>query len=68
MTLEAKVVERIEFPVAKISSVTFGGPGLDTLYVTTAGGSEGSESADGTLYRLKTRARGRPEFRSKVAL
>jgi D-xylonolactonase len=68
MTPDAQVVERIEFPVAKISSVTFGGPGLDTLYVTTAGGSPGSETADGTLYRLRTRARGRPEYRSRIGI
>lgn len=68
MTPDAKVVERIEFPVAKISSVTFGGPGFDTLYVTTAGGSPGSETEDGTLYRMRTRARGRPEYRSRIGL
>ncbi len=61
-----QVAERIEFPVAKVSSVTFGGPELDTLYVTTAGGRPGSDSADGTLYRVRVAARGRPEYFSRI--
>jgi D-xylonolactonase len=65
---DAKVVDRIEFPVEKITSVTFGGPALDTLYVTSAGGSSDSQSADGTLFRVQVPARGRPEFWSRIAL
>lgn len=60
-------IERIAFPVAKVSSVVFGGAGLDELYVTTAGGEPGAETADGTLYRLRAGARGRAEFRSRIA-
>ncbi len=58
---------KIDFPVAKVSSVIFGGDGLDELYVTTAGGSDGADTADGTLYRLQVDARGLGEFRSRVA-
>jgi sugar lactone lactonase YvrE len=63
-------LDRVSFPVKKTSSVAFGGPDLDTLYVTTAGGDgEGkTASADGTLYRVKVAARGRVEFRSRVGL
>jgi D-xylonolactonase len=68
MTESANVVGRIELPVPKVSSCAFGGPELDTLYVTTAGGRQGSESADGTLYRVKLETRGRVEFRSRVGL
>jgi D-xylonolactonase len=68
MTPDARVVRRIEFPVSRVSSVAFGGPALDTLYVTTAGGSPGATSADGTLYRVKLETTGRVEFRSKIGL
>jgi D-xylonolactonase len=63
-------LERVTLPVTKTSSVAFGGPELDTLYVTTAGGDgEGRvQSADGTLFRVQVAARGRPEFRSRVAI
>lgn len=63
-------LERVSLPVSKTSSVAFGGPELDTLYVTTAGGDGEGEvpSADGTLFRVKVEARGRPEFRSRVGL
>jgi D-xylonolactonase len=63
-----RVVRTVRFPVAKVSSVVFGGPDLDELYVTTAGGSEGAATADGALYRVKGLARGLPEFRSRVVL
>ena len=59
---------KIELPVAKVSSAVFGGDGLDELYVTTAGGSEGADTPDGTLYRVKVDARGLPEFRSRLGI
>lgn len=65
---DAKLLQRIELPVPKVSSVTFGGPELDTLYITTAGGYPGATSADGTLYRLKTEARGKLPYLSRIAL
>ena len=61
-------LERIDFPVAKVSSVVFGGDDLDELYVTTAGGSDEADTPDGTLYRLKAGARGPAEFRSRLAV
>ncbi len=63
-----KEIDRIKFPVAKVSSLIFGGKELDELYVTTAGGSDTSNSDDGTLYRVKVQAKGLPEFKSKVCL
>jgi D-xylonolactonase len=64
---DGRLLDRIELPVPKVSSVTFGGPKLDTLYVTTAGGWE-PHTANGTLYRLPAGVRGRPEYRSRIAL
>jgi D-xylono/L-arabinono-1,4-lactonase len=61
---------RIEFPVPKVSSVIFGGPDYQDIYVTTAGGGnkqqEGSEA--GTLYRLRLGIQGLPEFLSRVGI
>jgi D-xylono/L-arabinono-1,4-lactonase len=64
----AELLETIRFPVPKVSCPAFGGPDLDTLYVTTASIREPSDGADGSLYRVKVAARGRPEFRSRFAL
>jgi D-xylono/L-arabinono-1,4-lactonase len=68
MTEAAAIVRRLELPVPRVSSAAFGGPELDTLYVTTAGGREGANTADGTLYRMKLETRGRVEFRSTIGL
>jgi sugar lactone lactonase YvrE len=65
---QGKVVEQVDFPVPKVSSAAFGGPKLDALYVTTAGGTPGSTSDEGTLYRLDVGAHGRPEFFSRIGL
>jgi sugar lactone lactonase YvrE len=59
----------LRFPVPAVSSVTFGGPALDTLYVTTAGGKpDDPDSPDGTLYRVPVAVRGRLEYRSRIRL
>ena len=59
----------LRFPVAAVSSCAFGGPALDTLYVTTAGGKlDQPDSPDGTLYRVPVAVRGRPEYRSRIRL
>lgn len=64
-----RVISRIGFPVPKVSSAAFGGPKLDTLYVTTGGGQPGTtQGAEGTLYRVSVPARGRLEFRSRIRL
>ena len=43
LNAQGEVSERAELPVSRVSSAAFGGPELDTLYVTTAGGGwEGS--------------------------
>ena len=63
-------MQRITFPVKKVSSVVFGGPDYSDMYVTTAGGdskeTDGAEA--GSLYRLRLGIRGLPEFASRVGL
>ena len=67
---QAQIVERIELPVAKVSSIAFGGPDLDVAYVTTAGGTGTAEGGpEGTLYRITgLGVRGQPEHLSRVWL
>lgn len=66
---QGEVLERVLLPASRVSSVAFGGPALDTLYVTTAGGTwEGSADHDGTLYRFPALVSGTVEFRSRVRL
>lgn len=62
---------RIPFPARKVSSASFGGPDLGDLYVTTAlsGGSQEAEGPGaGGIFRLRTGARGLPDFFSRVKL
>ena len=63
------VLESIEFPAKKVSSVAFGGPEYRHLYVTTATGGNDREvegSGAGALFKLEPEVRGRAEFRSDV--
>ncbi|MEI9950492.1 MAG: SMP-30/gluconolactonase/LRE family protein [Pseudomonadota bacterium] len=68
LNTEGDVLERAVLPVSRVSSAAFGGPGLDTLYVTTAGGTWSDSALDGTLYRFKAPVPGTVEFRSRVRL
>ena len=56
-------VERIvEMPCDNVTTCTFGGPGLATLYITTArGGSERSERLAGSVFALPAPVPGLPE-------
>ena len=69
------VERRLPMPVKQVSAVAFGGPDLDELYITSAGGSWPSDVAPpgydfeapnmgGPLYRLRVDVRGKPEFRA----
>jgi len=64
---DGRVVERFRFPVAKVSSLCFGGPGLEWFFVTTAGGSSGASTADGSVYQWSPGVSGLPEFKSRIA-
>lgn len=63
---DGRVLREIKFPVAKPSSVTFGGRDFSTLFVTSAGG-DGEGSLDGAVFALAVPgARGRAKFRSRL--
>jgi sugar lactone lactonase YvrE len=68
----------LKFPAAQTSSVAFGGPELDEMYVTSAaltnalmlapgGYDPASVFVGGPLYRLRPGIRGMGKFRSKIA-
>jgi D-xylonolactonase len=63
-----KLMEKIALPVATVSCCTFGGDDLRTLFVTTAGGSPGSQTLEGALFKIEVGVCGRPEFLSKILL
>jgi D-xylono/L-arabinono-1,4-lactonase len=62
---------RIPVPVPKVSSVIFGGPDYNDLYITTAGGNRKAQEGQlaGNLFRLHVDgARGVPEYYSRIRL
>ena len=63
---DGAVIETIPFPVAKVTSLCFGGPELDQMLITTAGGTPDSTSADGAIYQCSPGVQGLPEFRSRI--
>lgn len=67
---DGTMIQRIDFPVPKVSCITFGGDDYTDMYITTAGGhlreEDGAEA--GALYHLNLGIAGRPEFRSKIGL
>lgn len=65
-----ELLQQIDFPVRKVSCATFGGPDLQDLYVTTAGGQDrdANGALAGSLFHLRPGVRGRAEFRSRVGL
>lgn len=65
---DGTVLERIPFPVGKITSLCFGGPRMDQLFVTSAGGSLGSGTQDGAVFRLSAGISGPDEFRSRITI
>jgi sugar lactone lactonase YvrE len=56
---------RIHLPVDLVTSVAFGGPNLDDMYVTTA---KDGQMGSGALFRLQTGIRGVAEFCSRIRL
>lgn len=61
-------LQRIHFPVKKVSSVVFGGPDYMDMYVTTAGGNmkDSDGALAGALFRVRAGVQGLPEFASKI--
>jgi len=63
-----RVMETVDVPAAQTTACAFGGPDLDTLYITCAAmGLSDAQRAEqphaGGLFAIKTSVRGRPTFR-----
>jgi len=57
----------IEMPVSNVTTCTFGGPDLMTLYVTSAGlGTPPGERFGGGLFTIETNIQGQPENRFRA--
>lgn len=70
-TPDGELLQKIDIPAKKVTSLCFGGDDLHDLYITTA--LNGSSKADegegaGALFRLRVDVAGLPEFFSKVGL
>lgn len=59
---DGSLTEVISLPVSKVTACTFGGPNLDTLYITTSreGILGGAEPAAGSLFTVRPGVRGQP--------
>jgi D-xylonolactonase len=65
---EAELLDEIDLPSKHATACIFGGPDLDELYITTAGGSPEATDGSGALYRVKPKISGRPEYRSRILI
>ena len=76
---DGQVERRIALPVQQVSSLTFGGPDLTTLYITSAADPwrssyaparfDPTDNVGGQLYRIAPAGvRGRPEHTASIAL
>ena len=67
---QGKELQRVKFPVKKVSSITFGGDNYTDAYITTAGGDQKQTDGEhaGALYRIRGLAQGLPDFTSQVLL
>ena len=67
-----ELIDKVNFPVKKVSSVNFGGSDFGTAYVTTAGGADrdGDDGPlAGSLFSVELPGvTGKPDFRSRILL
>jgi sugar lactone lactonase YvrE len=61
-TPDGRLVGAIEVPAHKVTACTFGGPGLQTLYITTSRENleSGQDPLAGSLFRAEVGVRGQP--------
>ena len=70
-TPEGTAIGRVKFPVRKVSSIAFGGPGYATAFVTTAAANGRDETEGllaGSLFAVDLGVVGVPPFRSSIAI
>ena len=57
---EGRLDAVVELPTPQISACTFGGPGLDELWITTSAQKREGDPVAGSLFRVEPGVRGRP--------
>ncbi|HEX4149692.1 MAG TPA: SMP-30/gluconolactonase/LRE family protein [Pirellulales bacterium] len=69
-TPDGQEQQRIHLPTHQVSCLTFGGPELADMYITTAGGHDkkANGALAGALFRVRAATRGGPEFLSRIGL
>ncbi len=68
ITSDGTLREVIEMPVRNITTATFGGPDLKTLYITSASALRNpGDRLAGSLWAIRTGVAGQPENRVKIA-
>jgi sugar lactone lactonase YvrE len=65
---DGSIIDKITFPIPKITSLCFGGPNFDTFYVTSAGGDKNKDNEEGSLYSVEANVKGPKEFLSKILI
>lgn len=67
---DGRELQRIKFPIPKISSATFGGVNYTDLYLTTAGGhnKENEHPLAGALLRINLGIAGKPPYFSRIGI
>ncbi len=71
LNADGEVVDRQGLPARRLTSVAFGGAGLDALYVTSAlqeGPTGAGDEAAGAVFRLRGAGTGRPEQPSRLRI
>ena len=67
---DGEEILKIDIPTRRVTSLTFGGDDLGTLFITTAGGNDKTEHGEfaGALFAVLPGVKGVPEPRSAVML
>jgi D-xylonolactonase len=71
LNADGEVADRLGLPARRLTSVAFGGAGLDALYVTSAlqeGPAGAGDEAAGAVFRLRGAGTGRPERPSRMLI
>ena len=65
---DGRVIQQIDLPAKRVTSVCFGGDDLSQLYITTAGGEDRSKYGEkaGALFVAEPGVKGRAEFKSNI--
>ena len=64
---EGRLIRQIELPASRITSLTFAGPALDRVFVTSAALDRDAEPCAGALFEIEAGVRGLPTYGFRVS-